>query len=312
MCDISVKIMKVFFVVFSAAMIILCGVSTADAPQYTEVTAYADDDKFVNWDTGTLGKPEKEIGRLNDTIGTIVQVAGTIVIALGIINIIMAFADQNMQSKTRGALLLAGGIALMAIKIITKAVSDAYDPDDSTAAAKEVLTQIGTLMQYVGVILLAFGIIQCILAYINMASEEKANGLKGLVMGISFLGGSVLMNGVKTLLKLRNDPSIGNATAGYVVKYVIGRPASYIGIGLAAYGIIQIIIGFKDEDAGAKHQGAMTLVPGIALLSFLVIFNSVVNMNGSNVNYVMDNTQKIENESTDWNKKNSNIGSIWK
>lgn len=267
------------------------------------VTAYASTKSVKpDWDIGELDKPEKEVLKLNETFGSIVQIAGAIIIALGIINLIMAFADQNMQSKTRGALMLSGGIALISIKIITKAISDAYDPKDSASVVKEVLDQIGVLMTYVGAVLAAYAIIQCILAYMNSSAEEKSNGLKGLAMAAAFLAGGTLMKGVKSLLAIKGKSYVGVAAVGYVVKYIIGRPAMYVGAGLIAYGLIQIIMGFKDEDANSKHQGSIMLIAGIALVSFLAIFNSTVGNLGSNSNYVMQHSG-MSAPKGGWNQK---------
>lgn len=228
------------------------------------------------------------VNDLNETLGKVLQVAGAVVVALGIVILITAFSEQNMQSKTRGAMMVGGGIFLLAINSVMAVISAGYESDKENGAAKAVLGQIGVALGYAGIVIAAFGIVQIILAFKDSSAEEKSNGLKSLATGIAFLSGKQIMTGVSYLITIKGQSDVGKAAAGYVIKFIIARPITYVGIGLAIFGVIQIIMGFKDEDAQAKHQGGMILITGIALASILSIFNATLGINKSDYNKVMN------------------------
>lgn len=222
------------------------------------------------------------INKFNGYISKALAVAGGIVIALGIMTLIMAFSEQSLQSKTRGSLMVAGGIVL----IVIQNVYNSFGIKKGASATKilnNMLDTIGTAMTYVGAILSAFAIIQILMAYINMNSEEKTNGLKALATAIAFICGSSIMKGVKKIYSFRKKSNLAKYTVGYVTRYIIGRPATYIGVGLLVYGLIQLIMGFKNEDAESKHQGSMVIIAGIALVSFVQIFGTITGIKNDTI-----------------------------
>lgn len=249
------------------------------------------------------------VNSLNKKIGKVLQVAGAIVVALGIVTIITAFSEQSMQSKTRGAMMIGGGVFLLAINSVMNVISEGYKSNHQTGAAKAVLEQIGIALGYAGIVIAAFGIIQMILAFKDSSAEERSNGLRSLATGTAFLSGKQIMTGVSYLLTIRNKSYVGQAAAGYVIKYIIARPITYVGVGLAVFGVIQIIMGFKDEDPSAKHQGSLILITGIALASILSIFNATMGITNKNYNSVMnDKSTKISAPKTRKNGDSSSSG----
>lgn len=235
------------------------------------------------------GSVKSSVNDLNDILATVLQTGGAIVVALGIIVIIQAFSEQNMQSKTRGSLLIGGGIFLLALDKVIDAFSTAAKTG-SDSLAKSVLVNIGKLMQYAGIVIAALGVIQVIMSFMNTNPEEKASGMKSLAMGLAFLAGNSIMSGCALLVNNKASKDIGSQAVGFVVKYVIARPVSYIGVGLMAFGVIQIIMGFKDEDANSKHQGTMMLVTGLALVTILGALNGILGIKGGSYNKIVKNS----------------------
>lgn len=234
------------------------------------VTALADSNSFQP--ASNAGSDlTKQINKFNKVLTDPLSLAGAVVLALGVITLIMAFSEQNMQSKTKGSLMTVGGIVLICIK----SIYDSFGIKQGVKSVKlltNVLSSIGKAMAFVGAILAIYALIQIILAYVNLNGEEKSNGLKALGTAIAFLCGSSIMKAIVTRYK---NQSNGKSYLKYAIKIVIGRPATYIGAGLLTYGLIQIIMGFKNEDPEAKHQGSMVTLAGIGLVCVWPIFKKI-------------------------------------
>ena len=73
-----------------------------------------------------------------------------------------------------------------------------------------------------------------------------------------------------------------NAQAGNLVNNLVGIIAMfgrYIGIALGAWGIIQLALAFKNEDADSKSRALMLIIASIILFNV----QTLINMLGMNV-----------------------------
>lgn len=76
-----------------------------------------------------------------------------------------------------------------------------------------------------------------------------------------------------------NQPTTGtNDTMTNIITNMLGiiyMMAKYIGILLATWGVVQLILAFKNEDADSKSRAMMLLVCSVALISAETIINSL-------------------------------------
>ena len=114
------------------------------------------------------------------------------------------------------------------------------------------LTMIGTGMTLVGAILLAYSVIQYIMAFIHSTPDESANASKGLAVGVAFSAGGGIMKGLKTILTSNNSSTA--TIVKYVVYEVIAKAATYVGVGMLLYGVVTYLLAFRDESAEGKNE----------------------------------------------------------
>lgn len=69
--------------------------------------------------------------------------------------------------------------------------------------------------------------------------------------------------------------SDGNTIMSNLIKQLCTL-AGYVGMVLAAIGIILMFMGFKNEDAEGKHRAGLVIVAGIGLLSMGAIMNAII------------------------------------
>ena len=226
--------------------------------------------KSVNSNAGVAS-----VNELNTYFTNAISYAGYIVVALGIISLILAFAESSMNSKARGSMLVAGG----AIMVSFAAVMDKLrSGTDSTGAsvAKKTLTMIGTGMTLVGGILLAYSVIQYIMAFIHSTADESANASKGLAVGIAFSCGGGIMKGLKGILASNSHGT--TRIVKYVVYQVIANAATYVGVGMILYGIINYLLAYRDENVESKMKASIYFAIGLGLTSARVIIHSVTKL----------------------------------
>ena len=226
--------------------------------------------KSVNSNAGVAS-----VNELNTYFTNAISYAGYIVVALGIISLILAFAESSMNSKARGSMLVAGG----AIMVSFAAVMDKLRiGTDSTGAsvAKKTLTMIGTGMTLVGGILLAYSVIQYIMAFIHSTADESANASKGLAVGIAFSCGGGIMKGLKGILASNSHGT--TRIVKYVVYQVIANAATYVGVGMILYGIINYLLAYRDENVESKMKASIYFAIGLGLTSARIIIHSVTKL----------------------------------
>lgn len=214
------------------------------------------------------------VSSLNDTFTNIIMYAGFIVIAIGIISIIMAMAESNSQSKAKGSLMIGGGIVFVSFSAVLDQLS-LGETATAESVTKSSLSIIGSGMTFVGAILAAYSIVQFIMSFINLSSEEKSNASKGLAVAIAFLSGSAIMSGITEIME-DGSASKSSALTKYIINDIIGSATTYIGAGILIYAIFSLITAFKDEDISSKYQAGVLIGVGIALCSIKAIFGHVI------------------------------------
>lgn len=76
-----------------------------------------------------------------------------------------------------------------------------------------------------------------------------------------------------------NKKNVTDATAeGIVSKIVdmVAMIARYIGIVLLAWGVVQLVLAFKNEDADSKSRAMMLIIVSVALIAVKTFINMVL------------------------------------
>lgn len=226
--------------------------------------------KGVNSNAGVAS-----VNELNTYFTTAISYAGYIVVALGIISLILAFAENSMNSKAKGSMLVAGGAIMVSFAAVMEKLQIGTD-STGASVAKKTLTMIGTGMTLVGAILLAYSVIQYIMAFIHSTADESANASKGLAVGIAFSCGGGIMKGLKTILTSNNH---GTARiVKYVVYQVIANAATYVGVGMILYGAVTYLLAYRDENVESKFKASICFAVGLGLSSARVIIHKVTGL----------------------------------
>lgn len=215
------------------------------------------------------------VNKFNEYLLDAVSYAGYIVVALGIITLIIAFAEQNMSSKAKGSMLVAGGAIIISFAAVMENLKIGTDTTGKSITEKS-LTMIGTGMTLVGAILLAYSVIQYIMAFIHSTPDESANSSKGLAVGVAFSAGGGIMKGLKTILTSNNSSTA--TIVKYVVYEVIAKAATYVGVGMLLYGVVTYLLAFRDESAEGKMKSSICFAVGLGLTSATVIINKVTGL----------------------------------
>lgn len=203
------------------------------------------------------------------------QYAGFVLVALGILVLIMSFQEQNFQNKSRASLMIAGGALMASVDAIITILMPKNEIKSGKAVTTKVLDILGVGMQWVGVILIAVGLIQGILAFQNLNQEEKANASKGLGVGIFLMFGSSITKKIGSLIGL-SASALPKKMSKMIITDFIGIASTYIGLFLIAYGLIQFFISFKDEDSMSKTQAGMVISTGVGLAAAPAILTQIL------------------------------------
>ena len=137
-------------------------------------------------------------------------------------------------------------------------------------AVNDLNKTLGGVLQVGGVVVVALGIIIILTAFSEQNMQSKMRG--AMMIG----GGAFLMaiKGVMSVISAgyNDDKKYGAAKA---VLGQIGIAMRYVGAIVTVFGLIQVIIAFKDNSSEEKASGTKSLATGIAFLAGNAIMDGV-------------------------------------
>lgn len=113
--------------------------------------------------------------------------------------------------------------------------------------------------------------------------KEKINSKKVLLTNL-FLSGSIAMANSYAANAAVGEVDVANIEdADKLVNSMLGiilAIARYVGIILVTWGIIQLLMAFRNEDADSKSRATMIIIASIALISAKSIVNLLIKTGG--------------------------------
>lgn len=110
--------------------------------------------------------------------------------------------------------------------------------------------------------------------------EKTKKRIKAAALSAStaLIGGAA----ASTVAFADNDFDTGLNTAMLSVLNIVGNIFRWIGVVLMVWGVGQLVLAFKNDDADSKSRGAMVVVAGFAATFIKTIMNLILGNAGGN------------------------------
>lgn len=204
----------------------------------------------------------------------------------GLVQAVVAFKSESPDDRMGGIKSFAGGLMIFAVAgfadvfQFTNGADSFFINNEAAELYKKLLVTAAQWLQYLGLSLAFFGMIQIGSAYKSDEASSKTKGVQSAIAGFmlyavsqvgvlsnfygNFVGGTADLNAVATL---------GSSTAGEgygkfaAMMATLAKGSEYLGYIVAFFGAVQFAFSFKNDDAGDKLKGMRALMSGFIIVA---------------------------------------------
>lgn len=204
----------------------------------------------------------------------------------GLVQAVVAFKNESPDDRMKGIKIFAGGLMIFASASLpdvfqfTNGSNSFFLNDTAAELYKKLLVTAAQWLQYLGLALAFFGMIQIGSAYKNDDASAKTKGVQSAIAGFmlyavsqigvlsnfygNFVGGGADLTSVVTL---------GASTAGdgynrfAAMMATLAKGSEYLGYIIAFFGVVQFAFSFKNDDASDKLKGMRALMSGFIIIA---------------------------------------------
>lgn len=199
---------------------------------------------------------------------------GAILIAFAALKIIIALADENIAERQKASFLLGVGIVFVTINTVLSTLigNGITGASDYKSIAQNVVSLIGDLGNWAGIIMLVFGAFTYVMAIAKEDASQNAKAINSILVGIGLISLGIVCDGIKS--KIGGGNSDATSYISEIIKW-ISRMVRIGGIILVPTSVFKMVLAVRTEDSKNRDEAVKLLVIAVALVSFSTVLSFI-------------------------------------